>query len=67
VGVARVAELQRLVPVVAYRLVGQHQPKASLTCWGAVAAGLGGKDWRELTVATRTRLREQMGEEEDEY
>lgn len=50
-GITTVAELERLGPVVAYRLVKQHQPKASLNLLWALAAGLKGQDWRELTEA----------------
>ena len=55
-GIATIAELERLGPVVAYRLVRQRQPKASLNLLWAMAAGLKAKDWRELTEATKKRL-----------
>jgi len=58
-GITTIAELERLGPVVAYRLVKQHQPKASLNLLRATAAGLKGKDWRELTEATKKRLRKE--------
>ena len=58
-GITTIAELERLGPVVAYRLVKQHQPKASLNLLWAMAAGLKGKDWRELTEATKKRLRKE--------
>lgn len=51
--------LERLGPVVAYRLVKQRQPKASLNLLWALAAGLKGKDWRELTESTKQRLRKE--------
>ncbi len=56
-GITTIAELERLGPVVAYRLVRQHQPKASLNLLWAMATGFEGKDWRELTDATKKRLR----------
>ncbi len=56
-GITTIAELERLGPVVAYRLVKQHQPKASLNLLWAMAAGLKGQDWRDLTEATKKRLR----------
>ena len=59
-GIATIAELERLGPVVAYRLVKQHQPKASLNLLWAMAAGLKGMDWRELTEATKKRLRKEV-------
>jgi hypothetical protein len=62
-GITTIAELERLGPVIAYRLVKQRQPKASLNLLWALAAGLKGKDWRELTEATKKRLRK-LAEEE---
>ena len=62
VGITTIAELERLGPVVAYRLVKQHQPKASLNLLWALAAGLKGKDWRELTEATKKRLHKEAEE-----
>jgi len=62
VGITTIAELKRLGPVVAFRLVKQRQPKASLNLLWAMAAGLKGKDWRELTETTKKRLRKEVGE-----
>jgi DNA transformation protein len=62
-GITTIAELERLGPVVAYRLVKQRQPNASLNLLWALAAGLKGKDWRELTEATKKRLRKEAEEE----
>ena len=61
-GITTIAELARLGPVVAFRLVKQHQPKASLNLLWAMAAGLKGKDWRELSEATKRRLRKEAEE-----
>jgi hypothetical protein len=47
---------------VAFRLVKQRQPKASLNLLWALAAGLNGKDWRELSEATKRRLRKKADE-----
>lgn len=58
-GITTIAELERLGPVVAFRLVKLHQPKASLNLLWAMAAGLKGKDWRELTEAIKKRLRKE--------
>jgi DNA transformation protein len=55
-GITTIAELKRLGPVVAFRLVKQRQPKASLNLLWAMAAGLKGEDWRELTEAMKKRL-----------
>ena len=58
-GITTIAELERLGPVVAFRLVKQHQPKASLNLLWAMAAGLKGTDWRELSEATKKGLRKE--------
>jgi DNA transformation protein len=58
-GITTIAELQRLGPVVAYRLVKQRQPKACLNLLWALVAGLKGQDWRKLTEATKKRLRKE--------
>ena len=55
-GITTIAELERINPVVAFRLVKQRQPKASLNLLWAMAAGLRGKDWRELSEASKKRL-----------
>ena len=47
-GISTIDELDRLGPVAAYRLVKQRQPSASLNLLWGLAAGLLGKDWREL-------------------
>lgn len=59
-GITTISELERLGPVVAYRLVKQHQPKASLNLLWALAAGLKGKDWRQLDEAAKNRLRKEV-------
>ena len=56
----QLVDLERLGSVVAYRLVKQHQPKASINLRWASATGLKGKDWRELTEATKIRLRREV-------
>lgn len=62
-GITTIAELERLGSVVAFRLVKQRQPKASLNLLWALAAGLKGNDWRELTKATKKRLLKEAGEQ----
>jgi DNA transformation protein len=61
-GITTIAELERLGPVVAYRVVKHRQPKASLNLLWAMAAGLQGIDWRELPAATKKRLRQEAGD-----
>ncbi len=56
-GITTIAELERLGPVVAFRLVKQHQPKASLNLLWAMAAGLKDCDWRELSDQEKEKLR----------
>jgi DNA transformation protein len=57
IGVTTIADLKQLGPVVAYRLVKQRQPRASLNLLWSLAAGLKGQDWRTLTDQTKDRLR----------
>lgn len=59
-GVGTVADLRRLGPVVAYRLVKARHPQASLNLLWALAAGLDGLDWRALTAADNERLRGEL-------
>jgi DNA transformation protein len=59
-GITTIGELKRLGPAFAFRLVKQHQPKASLNLLWAMAAGLKGKDWRSLTAKEKDRLRKEV-------
>src|SRR3990167_1706741 len=43
------ADLERIGPVLAYRLVKQRQPNTSLNLLWAMAAALSDRDWRELS------------------
>ncbi len=52
VGISTIVESERLGSFVAYRLVKQRQPKASLNLLWAIVAGLQGIDWRKLGEAT---------------
>ena len=63
VGLTTISELERLGPAVAYRLVKQKQPKASLNLLWALAAGIIDCDWRELTESTKQRLCKEAEEE----
>ena len=63
VGVHSRADLQRLGPVLAYRLVKQRHPRCSLSLLWAMQGALTGQDWRELTEATRRRLRSEVDHE----
>ena len=62
-GITTIAELECLGPVAAYRLVKQRHPKASLNLLWALAAGLKGQDWRQLSDASKQQLRKELGKE----
>lgn len=55
-----IAELKRLGPVIAYRLVNQRRPKASLNLLWALAAGVQGKDWRKLSAVEKDELKREL-------
>ena len=63
VGVTTIPELSRVGPVLAYRLVKEKQPKASLNLLWALAAGLLDVDWRELTDEEKERLHAEVAKE----
>jgi len=62
-GIHTIAELRRLGPSVAFRLVKQQQPKVTLNLLWALVAGLADRDWRELTDAEKERLRAETDED----
>ena len=57
------ADLQRLGPALAYRLVKQRQPKTSSNLLWAMAAGLADKDWLELSVEEKEKLLAEVKDE----
>ena len=57
IGVYTKADLERLGPVLAYRLVKGKQPRASLNLLWALAGALSDRDWRELSDAEKANLR----------
>lgn len=59
-GVETVGDLRRLGPVVAYLLVKERRPRASLNLLWALAAGVQGRDWRDLSEAAKSRLRREV-------
>lgn len=59
-GIAKVDDLARLGPVVAYRLVKQCEPKTSLNLLWALAAGLDDLDWRELSQGAKSQLKAEL-------
>jgi DNA transformation protein len=62
-GIGTTADLKRLGPALAYRLVKQRQSKTSLNLLWAMAAGLADKDWRELTKVEKEELLLQIEDE----
>ena len=60
VGVHTEADLRRFGAAVAFRLVKQRQPAASLNLLWALAAALAGKDWRDLSSEEKAILLEQI-------
>lgn len=59
-GITTIADLEQLGATHAYRIVRRRQPKASLNLLWAMAAGLAGRDWRELTDEEKERLRSEV-------
>lgn len=63
IGITTIGELEHMGAVVAYRLVKQQQPRASLNLLWALAAGLADRDWRDLTDDQKEKLRREVGDE----
>jgi DNA transformation protein and related proteins len=61
VGITTIAELERIGPVEAFRLVKEKQSAASLNLLWALTAGLRDLDSRELTDETKETLRKAAG------
>lgn len=57
VGICTITDLRSRGAVVAYRLVKQKQPKASLNLLWALAAGLQNRDWRSLSADEKSQLK----------
>lgn len=57
--IASVEELRRLGAGLAYQIVRERYPRASLNLLWALAAGLENRDWRSLTNEERLRLRQE--------
>jgi hypothetical protein len=56
VGIKTGGDLHKCGPVVAFRLVKQKYPKASLNLLWAMAGALKDQDWRDLSAKERKRL-----------
>lgn len=62
VEIQTISDLNRVGPILAFQLVKQRQPNTSLNLLWAMAAGLKGIDWRELSAEEKDRLRQQLAE-----
>ncbi|MFN0197939.1 MAG: TfoX/Sxy family DNA transformation protein [Planctomycetaceae bacterium] len=62
VGIQSTGDLERVGPVVAYTLVKQRHPAATLTWLWAMAAGLKGINLQKLSEPEKGRLRRQLAE-----
>jgi DNA transformation protein and related proteins len=56
-GIETRAELERIGPVFAYRLVRLRRPEANLLLLWALVGALDGRDWRELGAEEKAALR----------
>lgn len=61
-GIRTRADLQRRGAVLAYQIVKQRQPRASLNLLWALAGALDDVEWRSLSKARRKQLRDQFDE-----
>lgn len=61
-GLPTIPDLARLGAVVAYRLVKQRQPTASLNLLWSLSAGLSDRDWRELSDVDKQRLLQELAD-----
>jgi len=62
VGIQTIADLERVGPVLAFQLITQRNPAATLTWLWAMAAGLKGINLQDLPEAQKDRLRHQLSE-----
>ena len=62
IGVHTEADLERMGPVLVYRLVKQRQPKTSLNLLWALQGALIDLDCRKLSDVVKRRLRKQVEE-----
>jgi hypothetical protein len=63
IGVQTKADLQRIGPAVAYRLVAQRHPRCSLNLLWAMVASLADKDWRDISEEEKERWKLQIADE----
>jgi DNA transformation protein and related proteins len=61
-GVRTIGDLERIGPAAAYLRVLERQPRATLNLLWALAAGLLGHDWRELSEEQKSMLLREVRE-----
>jgi DNA transformation protein len=59
-GIRSLSDLRRLGAVAAFRLVQRKRPECGLDLLWALAAGLEGRDWRELSTEEKALLLEDL-------
>ena len=62
IGIHSIADLKKTGPVLAYHLVKQKRPTASLNLLWAIVAVVQGKEISELTESEKANLRYEVGE-----
>jgi hypothetical protein len=60
IGVKTIADLQEMGPIRAYQLVKRRELNCGLNLLWSMAAGLEGKDWRELSTEEKQKLLEEI-------
>jgi hypothetical protein len=63
IGVHNRADLERVGPLTAWRLVRQNQPTVSLNLLWSLVAALQDIDWRDLPEAEKVRLKQKLRED----
>jgi DNA transformation protein len=59
-GVRTIADLRKMGAVAAYQAVRRREPTCGLNLLWALAAGLTGREWRELSDAEKSELRHEL-------
>lgn len=62
IGIKTIADLREIGSVGAYQMVRRREPRCSRNLLWALAAGLEGRDWRELSDAEKTQLENEVEE-----
>ncbi len=59
-GIHTVERLRQFGPMVAYQMVKSRRPQVSMNLLWSLAAGLSGRDWRDLSDVERHALRDEL-------